>query len=221
MTGLSLAIAHAVKLALLAGLVGVFARGRARLCWAFPAYVLTALVTNCLVSFWPASFHTPSAWVVIQASFDFLKMLLVLELAWRAFAVFPGALRSARIALSALLAGTTTLIVLFTPPESYNTMWNYQSSVETGTLWLLTATALLVVWYQIPVHDWQRAIMLGLAPYLLVFVLSLDMLRRHGWAAAGPAGLLDQLAYLALTSFWAWAAWRRDSAAVIPSEKAA
>jgi osmoprotectant transport system permease protein len=28
---------------------------------------------------------------------------------------------------------------------------------------LLTATALVVVWYQLPVHDWQRTIMLGLA----------------------------------------------------------
>jgi hypothetical protein len=221
MTGLSLAIAHAVKLALLAALVGVVARGRVRLCWAFPAYVLTVLLANCLVSFWPLRFHTPGSWVVFQGAFDLLKMLLVLELAWRAFAVFPGALRSARLVLFSLLGASTVLIALFTPPSSYATVWNFQSSVVTGTLWLLTATALLVVWYQIPVHDWQRAIMLGLAPYLLVFVASLDILRRHGWAASGTAGLLDQLGYLALIVFWAWAAWRRDSAGTIPAEKAA
>jgi hypothetical protein len=186
MTGLSLALAHAVKLAVLAALVGVLARGR-----------------------------VPQSWVIIQASFDLLKLLLVLELAWRAFSVFPGALRRARLVLSMLLGASSVAMAVFTPPSSYATVWDFQPSVVTGTLWLLTATALMVVWYQIPVHDWQRAIMLGLAPYLLVFVAALDILRRHGWSAAGSASLLDQGAYLALIVFWAWAAWRRDPAPAI------
>ena len=54
------------------------------------------------------------------------------------------------------------------------TVWEWQPGVATAALWLLTATALLVVWYQVPLHDWQRAIMLGLAPYLLVFVTLLE-----------------------------------------------
>ena len=63
------------------------------------------------------------------------------------------------------------------------TLWEWQPGVATAALWLLTATALLVVWYQVPVHDWQRAIMLGLAPYLLVFVTLIGLLQRHGWGA--------------------------------------
>ncbi len=103
-------------------------------------------------------------------------------------------------------------------------MWNWQPSVATAALWLLTATALLVVWYQIPVHDWQRAIMLGLAPYLLVFVVA----ARHAEASrlevrARGRDRSTQLAYLALVLFWAWAAWRRDSsdAAVLPARRVA
>jgi len=213
MTSLNLALAHAVKLALLVAFAGVLVRGRARQCWAFPAYLATVLVANSLGSFWPARFHTPQAWVVFQGAYDLLKMVVVLELAWRAFAVFPGAMRSARVVLLLLLAASTVTIVFLTPPSSYATVWDFQPSIVAGTLWLLTATALLVVWYQIPLHDWQRAIMLGFAPYLLVFVVTLDMLRRHGWSAVDSAGLLDQVAYLALIVFWAWAAWRRDSAA--------
>jgi len=75
----------------------------------------------------------------------------------------------------------------------------------------VSATALLVVFYQVPIGNWQRAIMLGLAPYLLVFVTALSMLRRHGWAVRDGASLLDALAYLGVVLFWAWAAWRKDA----------
>jgi len=107
MTSLNLALAHAVKLALLVAFAGVLVRGRARQCWAFPAYLATVLVANSLGSFWPARFHTPQAWVVFQGAYDLLKMVVVLELAWRAFAVFPGAMRSARVVLLLLLAAST------------------------------------------------------------------------------------------------------------------
>jgi hypothetical protein len=221
MTSLNLVLAHAVKLALLVTIAGVLARGRARQCWGFPCYVVIVLLANSLVSFWPGRFHTPEAWVAFQAIYDLLKMAIVLELAWRSFSLFPGALRSARAVLLMLLVASTVAIAFLTPPSSYATVWDFQPSIVAGTLWLLTATALLVVWYQIPVHDWQRAIMLGFAPYLLVFVVALDMLRRHGWSAGPAAGLLDQAGYLALVAFWAWAAWRRDPAPPMLAVKAA
>jgi hypothetical protein len=221
MTGLSLAIAHAVKLALLAVLVGVLVRGRVRQCWAFPAYVVTVLLTNFVGSMWPERFHNPETWVIFQAAFDVLKLAVVLELSWRAFALFPGAMRNARLVLLIVLIASTLAIAVWTPPSSYNTVWQFQPSIVTGTLWLLTALALLVVWYQIPVHDFQRAIMLGFAPYLLVFVAALDILRRHGWSAVATASILDQSAYLALVAFWAWAAWRQDSASATALRKAA
>ena len=77
------------------------------------------------------------------------------------------------------------------------TVWEWQPGVATAALWLLTATALLVVWYQVPVHDWQRAIMLGLAPYLLVFVTLLEPAPapRLG-RGARRSGSLDTTAYL-------------------------
>jgi hypothetical protein len=217
MSELSLAIAHAVKLALLVLLAGMLVRGRVRLCWAFPAYLVAILLGNTLPSFWPWHFYTPAFWVLKQGVYDVLKMLLAVELAWRAFQHFPGALRTARAVLLGLLVASTLVLGLLTPPSSYATLWNHQPGVVTAALWLLTATALMVVWYQVPVHDWQRAIMLGLAPYLLLFVVLLDLLKRHGWEAQDKIALVDQIAYLALVLFWAWAAWRRDSAVVTPA----
>jgi hypothetical protein len=212
MNAFELGLAHLVKLGLLALLVGILARRRLRLCVAFPAYVLAILVGNTLVSLAPERFYTASFWVLKQGVYDVLKMAIALELAWRALSAFPGAWRSARLVLLALLGLSTVTLAALTPRSSYRTLWEWQPSIVTATVWLLTATALLVVWHQVPVHDWQRAIMLGLAPYLLVFVTLLDLLRRHGWTLRSELGLVDSVAYLGVVLFWTWGAWRRDEA---------
>ena len=212
MIELQVALSHAVKLALVAVLAGLVARGRGRLCWSFAVYLVAILVGNSLASLWPSRLYTPEFWVLKQGVYDALKMAVALELAWRAFEAFPGAMRTARVAMLSLLAISTLSLGALTRPSSYMTLWDWQPRITTAALWLLTATALLVVWYQVPVHDWQRAIMLGLAPYLLVFVTLLDLLGRRGWTARSEIGVIDSAAYLALAAFWAWAVWRRDSA---------
>lgn len=204
-------LAHLVKLGLLALLGGMLVRRRVGLCWAFFFYVLAILVGNSLVSLAPHRFYNHSFWVLKQGVYDLLKMAVAIELAWRAFAVFPGAWRTARAVLLAI-AAISSLSLVWLTPRSYETLWEWQPGAVTATVWLLTATALLVVYYQVPIGNWQRAIMLGLAPYLLVFVTSMSMLRRHGWAARDGASLVDALAYLGVVLFWAWAAWRTDAA---------
>jgi len=210
MSGLQLVFAHAIKIALLALLAGILVRGRVRRCWSFAAYQLAALVGNTLVTFWPERFYTPGFWVLKQGAYDVLKMAIALELAHRAFGAFPGALRTARKVLLAVLVLSTLLLGALTPRSSYETLWEWQPSVTTSTIWLLTATALLVVWYQIPIHEWPRAIMLGLAPYLLVFVTLMGLLKRHGWEYRSELGILDSIAYGGLILFWTWAAWRPE-----------
>jgi hypothetical protein len=211
MTAIQLLLAHLVKLALLALLVGVVWRGKLRECWAFPIYVLAILVGNTLASVWPSRFYTPTFWVFKQGAYDLLKMAIAVELGYRAFRAFPGAWHSARLLLLAILASSTALLATLTPRSSYRTLWEWQPGVVTAAIWLLTGTALLVVWYRIPVRDWQRAIMLGLGPYLLVFVTLMDMLRRRGWTIRTEIGVVDSVAYLAVVLYWLRAAWRRRS----------
>jgi hypothetical protein len=212
MNDLQVLVAHAVKLALLGLLAGILWRRRAVQCWSFALYVLASLLGNVLVSFWPTRFFTPSFWVLKQGVYDAFKMAIALELAWRAFQAFPGAMRTARAVIPALLVLSTLALAFLSPPSSYLTVWDWQPGVATAALWLLTATALMVVWYQVPVHDWQRAIMLGLAPYLLVFVSLLGLLRRTGWKLREPIATAETLVYLCLVLFWTWAAWRDDAA---------
>jgi hypothetical protein len=213
MSELQLLVAHLVKAGLVALLAGMLVRGRLGLCVTFSLYVVAILVGNSLVSLAPARFYTASFWVLKQGVYDALKMAMAIELAWRACASFPGAWRTARVLLLGLLAASTVALVLLVPRSSYRTLWEWQPGVATAAIWLLVATAVIVVFYQLPIGDWQRAIMLGLAPYLLVFVTLLDVLRRHGWTLRAELGLVDSLAYLALVLFWAWAAWRRESTA--------
>jgi hypothetical protein len=222
MSELQAALAHVNRLALLILLVGLVVRGRVRLCWSFPAYLLAILVGNSLATFWPDRFYTPEVWVLKQGVYDILKMMVALELAWRAFAAFPGALRTARLVLLALLTVSTVALSTLTPSSTYADLWTWEPGTVTAALWLLTATALLVVWYQVPVHAWPRAILLGFVPYLLVFVVALGLLKRHGWFAPRDwASILDSVAYLALLLFWNRVVWPRGPAEAAPADRAA
>jgi hypothetical protein len=221
MSDLGALLAHANKLALLALIAGIVWRGRARLCWSFALYVPATLVGNSLATFWPTHFLNPSFWVLKQGVYDALKVAIALELAWRALSAFPGAARAARKVILALLVLSTLALGLLTPPSSYMTVWDWQPRVTTAALWLLTATALMVVWYQLPVHDWQRAIMLGLAPYLLLFASLLSFLHRQGWGARESISNLAATAFCFVVLFWTRAAWRADAAPESPPARPA
>jgi hypothetical protein len=205
---LTVALAHATKVAVLALLAGILVRGKARQCWSFVAYLVAVLLANTLISMGPEYFSTPAFWVVKQRIYDVLKMAIALELAWRVFEAFPGAWRTARRVLSVVLAVSTLAIASLLPHASYTNVYDWQPRATTAAIWLLAATALVVVRYQIPIRDWQRAIMLGFAPYLLVCVTLMGLLKRHGWSFRVQWGLTDAIAYVALLLFWNYAVWR-------------
>lgn len=219
MSELQLLIAHLVKLAIAAALAGMLVRGRTGQCWSFGLYLLVILVGNSLVTLAPQRFFTHSFWMVKQAAYDALKAAVAIELAWRAFRAFPAAWRTARAVLLTLVA-VSSLWLAWLTPHSYTTLWEWQPSAVTASVWLFTATALLVVRYQVPIGHWPRSIILGFALYLLFSVSLIGVLRRHGWGVVYEVDLADALAYLALVTFWAWAAWRhaepREAAAPQP-----
>jgi hypothetical protein len=208
MSGPQVVLAHASKILMLALLAGMIWRGRVTHCWSFALYITAALVANLLITFWPGRFYTTSFWMLKQAFYDTIKAAVGVEIACRALAAFPGTWRLARSAFAALLVLTTGVLVWVTPRASFETMWRWHPSVLTAAVWPLTVTALIVTWYRLPIGAWPRAIMLGLAPYLLSGVL-LRMLQRHGTTLEW-AGRVDSVAWLALMTFWAYVAWRRD-----------
>ena len=78
-----------------------------------------------------------------------------------------------------------------------------------GTVWLFVALAILILWYRLPVHWFQKAILLSYVPYLLVFTVAMNALGDLGWHRGAWLDQLNVWAYLVLLLFWTITAWRR------------
>jgi hypothetical protein len=210
MTLSQLLLAWAVKAALVATLAGLITRKRLHQCWAFGIYVGIVLGCETLIALWPKLFYTADFWMAKQALYDGAKVAVALELAYRVVRAFPGAMRTARFSALTLLAASTVIIVGGPWTAGYRAMAEWQPRMVLGVVSLFTLTALVVLWYNLPVQQWHRALLLGFSGYLLVFTVVLNLLRTQGWQIVHWLGLADGAAYLALTLWWAGAAWAPD-----------
>jgi hypothetical protein len=216
-SGLQLLLAHGVKVAILATLVGALVRGHYKRAWSFVVYLAVILTCNTLVTTWPDAFRTHEFWLLKQGAYDVLKLLIAIELGYRAVRAFPGAAAGARAA--ALVGLTASLGVILTGGwlTSYHAQYEWQPQIQMAAVWMFALVALLVAWYHLPMDGWHRAIVMGFAPYLLLFVALLSVLERQGWKAWQAMSLIDSAAYLALVCWWAWASWQ-PAPAPVPRE---
>lgn len=213
------------NVALAVTLAGIVARRRGGDCWSFVLYLIVVLVFETAVAVWPERFFVWSVWIVKQFVYDVLKFAVAFELAHRAFRLFPGARNAARAAFLLVIALTTLAVFAATPAYAQPPAATYLTallSVEprilNGAIWLLVVTARLVLFFQVPVSDWHRAISLGFGAYLVVSVTFMNLVRHMGWQLHPLFNLADGLAYLLLCCWWARAAWRSDDARqVVPT----
>ncbi len=216
MTVDQLLVAISVQIVLILLGVGLWVRGRWRLCWSFDAYLIVILTCEMLVICWPRLFFTPGFWMVKEALYDLLKLGIAFELAWRTFRVFPGAGSAARRIAGLIVVVTTVVTVAASGGGlSYLTVaGELHPRVINGTIWLLAATLGLAQWYRVPLHPFHRALLASFGAYLAVFSVLLHLEGLHGWAAQPYLNALDPAAYLLLTLYWARLAWRPESALV-------
>jgi hypothetical protein len=203
--------ANLVKVLVVLTLVVIFVQRRQRLCWSFVGYLVAILIGNSLVTFWPDRFFDKQFWMLKQAVYDIAKLAVALDLADSAFRAFPGARATARFVLFCILAVTGAAIIGVSASTPFTVMvGEWHPRILSGTIWLMTATAVLVVWYRLPVHSFQRAILMGFTSYLLVFTTVLNVLRAHGWDLRPQLNLVDTFAYAGVMAWWAYATWRAD-----------
>jgi hypothetical protein len=203
MTALQLTIALSVKVFLLAALVGVLRRDSLyRRCVSFVAYLIAILGLGSLITFWPSRFWNWKFWNFAHSIYEILILAVAVELAFRALAAFPGTWKLARRINTFILLGTAAGWILAGAPG--------RPLVNTSAIWLFAGTALVATYFHIPLHAWHRAILYGFTAYLTVFSTIVNVWTRHGFAKEVVAmlGSLDQFAYLAMTAYWAYAAWR-------------
>lgn len=222
MIPLQIALAHGVKVALVLTLVGLFYRRRLRLCWSMALYLAVILTCNTLITMYPARFYTTSFYLLKSAVYDVLLLCVAAELAWRVFRAFPGARARARLPTLGVILIVAAIIVRAPVGLSYVAVVHaYRPQTLSATIWLLTATACVATYYNLPIHAWHRAILLGLSAYLLVFVTLLNVLRDFGWNLRQQVSIVDAVCYLALTSWFAYAACRPAEPVVVPDHVAA
>jgi len=222
MSELQLFVANLVNMAVLLILVGLIARKRAHLCWSFTIYLAAILVGNSLVLFWPATFYTRWFYILKESVYNIVTLCLAAEMTYRVFRAFPGALARARVMLAPMLALITIGVISVPTGIDYvDFVTRYHPQIQTGVIWLLSATAVLAVWYNIPLNRIHRGILLGMSSYLIVFATLSNAARSFGYERTRELlSAVDSYAYLALVAWWAVRAWRSDETAEVTAVRA-
>jgi hypothetical protein len=217
-----------VVLLITVALAGLIVRRRAGVCWSFVVYLGVIAVSDLLMLLWPDQFWRIWFFAGKEFVITVFRFAVALELTYRTFRAFPSARATARGVLLLVLMVTLAIVFLgsgdLTPskgaPELGPLITRVQPRVLSGSIWLLTAVAGLILWYRLPVHPLHKAILVGLVPYLLVFSVSLNWLESRGWEVRAGAGYLNTLAFLSVLVYWTYAAWRPDEAPVQASPPA-
>jgi hypothetical protein len=137
---------------------------------------------------------------------------MMIELTARVFRRFPGALATARRLLILILGATFAAVVAIPTREAGHVgfVGHLMPRILNGTIWVFAALAILILWYRLPVHWFQKAILLSYVPYLLVFTAALNALGDLGWERAAWANRAGAVAYSILVLYWFYTAWRPD-----------
>ena len=188
----------------------LFRRSIARQCFLFSTYVTAAALFTSLILLFPKH-YSPQAYMVKQGIYDSLLFGMSLELAFRTFSAFTGIASFVRMSLGGAVAVSTITIFLATPVNpGYDSFVHFQAGITAAGIWCLSFVGLLIVWYQIPVPSFTRAIILGYVPYLLVFSVYTDLISRWGWAALPNLNVLNAVAYDAVAGYWVYSALQKD-----------
>jgi hypothetical protein len=193
-------------------LAGVLTRGRLHYCRSFVLYLAAVFTGDLLTMSWPGVFYTQKAYITFQLVYSGLKMGIAAELVATVFAAFPGAKTRARRALFLTLIVTASMMVGM--PKTLNPVilfMEWMPRLMSGTIWLMTGIAILVVYYRIPLDPFHKAILTGCVVYHLICVSLYDLLHRNGSAFVPYFDAMQAPAYLMLLAYWANATWRRDT----------
>jgi len=193
-------------------IVGLTMRGRLRLCWSFILYLGSITIFNTLMGIWPDQFLTWPVWLVRELAYAVVKVALAIELSRLLFRSFPTARRTAHYGLLLVLGACAAWIATASPGSLGEWIRIGVPRVKCSEAFLLAWLLLVVLWYRIPLHSLHKAILIALAPYLLVFTVFLQALETHGWTGNSEMNYLNMFVFLAVLICWLVVAWRHEDA---------
>ena len=182
-------------------------RGHYRRLPLFTMYVGGVRVFNVVYILHP----TWETYMLLQVVTAALRFGVALELTYCIFGAFPAAAVTARRVMLVILAATAVTALATAPLDVTYTRMHAESipRMASAGIWMLTALAGLVLWYRLPLAPLPRAILMGLAPYLLVFTIGMSLLFEPGSQRIRVwVGYVDPLAFFILTNYWLRVAWR-------------
>jgi len=152
----------------------------------FVLYVGGVQVFNVVYAVHP----TWETYMLLQIVAASLRFGLALELTNCIFGAFPAAAVTARRVMLLILVATAFVAMTTVPPNATYTRMHAESvpRMASAAIWMVTALAALVLWYRLPLAPLPRAILIGYAPYLLLY--------------------LDPIAFFVLFNYWLRVAWR-------------
>ncbi len=189
------------------------------------------LLTLCLVTntfaqalqfIHATAFHRWDVWTIKELVLILLAALAVAEVTARVFACLPSAGLRAWGALT-LIAVTTGLMVWTAPgvgtgpssPWLYLTVTQVLPRVALGAGLLCMATIAVMTWYEVPPDRFYRAILFGLAVYLLSYAGPMAT-SATSEASRFVMYYVTPSVYAAVMAVWAWVVWSREEELSIP-----
>jgi hypothetical protein len=164
---------------------------------------------------------TWETWMLLQVVSASLRFGVALELTYCIFGAFPAAAVTARRVMLVILVATAVTALATAPPDATYTRMHAESipRMASAAIWMLTALAGLVLWYRLPLAPLPRAILMGYAPYLLVFTIGMSLLFDPGSQRIRVwVGYVDPLAFFVLANYWLRVAWRTmPESALLPA----
>jgi hypothetical protein len=204
-------VAHAGPVVQLCLLVGLVWRRLHRVCRTFPVYVGAVFAGDVLALAWPERFHNWTFWTFKEAAYGIFKLGIALELTSLTFRAFPGARAAARRALAlgtGLLVTGLLALDLAEADDWAKLFMEIHPRLANGTALLFACVWALVLWYNLPVHPFHRALLRGFVPYLLVFTVAYRLLATWGWDFRYQMSLASAGSYLLMLVYWTVVAWR-------------
>lgn len=216
-----------IQLSIWVTLAGMIARKRYRACLMFGAYLVVVAATDVAWTF--PRFYTRQFWVAKELVINALMLGLAIEIGTRTLRAFPGARATARWLMTiAIVLAVASLLPVWSVDATGSNAGALQllSRLVNGTVWLFTALAAVVLWYRLPIEGFQKAILVGLVPVLVINVGLMNLLESRTapeiWRQWRPiVNLTGTVTYLILVTYWARAAWKPQTETVQARERQA
>jgi hypothetical protein len=189
---------------LLAGaiLAGLAARRVHRSSISFDVYLLSIVVFEFLLLFWPGRFYNWDYWFAQETIQSILKVAIVIELSVRLFSDLSRARVIVAVGLAVITAGTVLSIAGVEATDAQARAIEIMPRIYYGTAIMFGLILTLALYHRLPLGDVHRAILMGFTPYLLTFTVGIQLLEALGRDLRGPVQYVNTVAFVGLLAYW-------------------